>query len=127
MIPTWDGRVSDVSEVASCNPGGIAVRFRLDIRRFASVNVIGQGRAELREARATPMWQNLSLRGRINLLLALLLALGLAVNIGRQVNFCLGYMQEGKEITARLFSCFLRVQYIIGPGGYLCRILVMRT
>ena len=31
------------------------------------------------------MWQNLSLRGRINLLLALLLALGLAVNIGRQV------------------------------------------
>src|SRR3569833_424902 len=85
MIPTWDGRVSDVSEVASCNPGGIAVRFRLDIRRFSSVNVIGQGRAELREARATPMWQNLSLRGRINLLLALLLALGLAVNIGRQV------------------------------------------
>ena len=31
------------------------------------------------------MWQNLSLRARINLLLALLLALGLAVNIGRQV------------------------------------------
>ena len=31
------------------------------------------------------MWQNLSLRGRINLLLALVLALGLAVNIARQV------------------------------------------
>ncbi|MDE2377708.1 histidine kinase [Bradyrhizobium sp.] len=31
------------------------------------------------------MWQNLSLRGRINVLLALLLALGLAVSVARQV------------------------------------------
>ncbi|SPP94016.1 protein of unknown function [Bradyrhizobium vignae] len=34
-----------VSHVASCNPAGIAVRFRLDIGRFVSVNVIGQARA----------------------------------------------------------------------------------
>lgn len=31
------------------------------------------------------MWQQLSLRGRVNLLLAVVLALGLAVNVGRQV------------------------------------------
>uniref|UniRef100_UPI001953DED9 hypothetical protein n=1 Tax=Klebsiella michiganensis TaxID=1134687 RepID=UPI001953DED9 len=67
--------------VGPCNPAGIAVRFRLDIGRFAPVNVIGQARAHLRERLAAPMWQKLSLRARINLLLALLLALGLAVNI----------------------------------------------
>ncbi len=31
------------------------------------------------------MWQQLSLRGRVNLLLAIVLALGLAINVGRQV------------------------------------------
>ena len=31
------------------------------------------------------MWQRLSLRGRINLLLALVLALGLAINVARLV------------------------------------------
>jgi len=31
------------------------------------------------------MWQQLSLRGRVNLLLAVVLALGLAINVGRQV------------------------------------------
>jgi two-component system sensor histidine kinase UhpB len=101
--------VSDVSELASCNPAGIAVRFRLDIRRFASVNVIGQGRAELREARATPMWQNLSLRGRINLLLALLLALGLAVNIGRQVAEAGPRVQAEDQSVIRLAREFIEM------------------
>ncbi|BAC51449.1 two-component sensor histidine kinase [Bradyrhizobium diazoefficiens USDA 110] len=106
MIPTGEPRAS---HVASCNPAGIAVRFRLDIGRFASVNVIGQVRAKLREAQATPMWQNLSLRARINLLLALLLALGLAVNIGRQVTEAGPRVQAEDQSVIRLAREFIEM------------------
>ncbi|MEH2687504.1 HAMP domain-containing protein [Bradyrhizobium diazoefficiens] len=106
MIPTGEPRAS---HVASCNPAGIAVRFRLDIGRFASVNVIGQVRVKLREAQATPMWQNLSLRARINLLLALLLALGLAVNIGRQVTEAGPRVQAEDQSVIRLAREFIEM------------------
>lgn len=95
--------------VGSCNPAGIAVRFRLDIGRFASVNVIGQARANLREGLAAPMWQNLSLRARINLLLALLLALGLAVNIGRQVAEAGPRVQAEDQSVIRLAREFIEM------------------
>ncbi|QFI75444.1 histidine kinase [Bradyrhizobium betae] len=98
-----------MSNVGSCNPAGIAVRFRLDIGRFASVNVIGQARAHLGGARATSMWQNLSLRARINLLLALLLALGLAVNIGRQVAEAGPRVQAEDQSVIRLAREFIEM------------------
>ncbi|MBW5433410.1 HAMP domain-containing protein [Bradyrhizobium canariense] len=91
-------------------PAGIAVRFRLDIGRFASVNVIGQAQANpSRGVRAIPMWQNLSLRGRINLLLALLLALGLAVNIGRQVAEAGPRVQAEDQSVIRLAREFIEM------------------
>ncbi|OSI24452.1 histidine kinase [Bradyrhizobium canariense] len=88
----------------------MAVRFRLDIGRFASVNVIGQGAGQsFAGARAIPMWQNLSLRGRINLLLALLLALGLAVNIGRQVAEAGPRVQAEDQSVIRLAREFIEM------------------
>lgn len=53
------------------------------------------------------MWQNLSLRGRINLLLALLLALGLAVNIGRQVAEAGPRVQAEDQSVIRLAREFI--------------------
>lgn len=55
------------------------------------------------------MWQNLSLRGRINLLLALLLALGLAVNIGRQVTEAGPRMQAEDQSVIRLAREFIEM------------------
>src|SRR3954453_12085022 len=57
--------------------------------------------------RKQPMWQNLSLRGRINLLLALLLALGLAVNIGRQVAEAGPRVQAEDQSVIRLAREFI--------------------
>src|SRR5581483_11957798 len=91
------------------NPAGIAVRFRLDIGRFAPVNAIGQARAFPGGARAKAMWQNLSLRGRINLLLALLLALGLAVNIARQVAEAGPRVQAEDQSVIRLAREFIEM------------------
>lgn len=98
-----------VSHVGSCNPAGIAVRFRLDIGRFAPVNAVGQVQAILAGARAKAMWQNLSLRGRINLLLALLLALGLAVNIARQVAEAGPRVQAEDQSVIRLAREFIEM------------------
>lgn len=53
------------------------------------------------------MWQNLSLRARINLLLALLLALGLAVNIGRQVAEAGPRVQAEDQSVIRLAREFI--------------------
>jgi two-component system sensor histidine kinase UhpB len=53
------------------------------------------------------MWQNLSLRGRINLLLALLLALGLAINIGRQVAEAGPRVQAEDQSVIRLAREFI--------------------
>ncbi|EIG61997.1 histidine kinase [Bradyrhizobium sp. WSM1253] len=55
------------------------------------------------------MWQNLSLRGRINLLLALLLALGLAVNIGRQVAEAGPRVQAEDKSVIRLAREFIEM------------------
>jgi two-component system sensor histidine kinase UhpB len=55
------------------------------------------------------MWQNLSLRGRINLLLALLLALGLAVNIGRQVTEAGPRVQAEDQSVIRLAREFIEM------------------
>jgi two-component system, NarL family, sensor histidine kinase UhpB len=55
------------------------------------------------------MWQNLSLRGRINLLLALLLALGLAVNIGRQVAEAAPRVQAEDQSVIRLAREFIEM------------------
>ncbi len=55
------------------------------------------------------MWQNLSLRGRINLLLALVLALGLAVNIGRQVAEAGPRVQAEDQSVIRLAREFIEM------------------
>ncbi|MCK1386659.1 histidine kinase [Bradyrhizobium sp. 21] len=55
------------------------------------------------------MWQDLSLRGRINLLLALLLALGLAVNIGRQVAEAGPRVQAEDQSVIRLAREFIEM------------------
>ncbi|OKO84243.1 histidine kinase [Bradyrhizobium sp. NAS80.1] len=55
------------------------------------------------------MWQNLSLRVRINLLLALLLALGLAVNIGRQVAEAGPRVQAEDQSVIRLAREFIEM------------------
>src|SRR3569623_928918 len=53
------------------------------------------------------MWQNLSLRGRINLLLALLLTLGLAINIGRQIAEAGPRVQAEDQSVIRLAREFI--------------------
>jgi two-component system sensor histidine kinase UhpB len=55
------------------------------------------------------MWQNLSLRGRINLLLALVLALGLAVNIARQVAEAGPRVQAEDQSVIRLAREFIEM------------------
>jgi two-component system sensor histidine kinase UhpB len=55
------------------------------------------------------MWQKLSLRARINLLLALLLALGLAVNIGRQVAEAGPRVQAEDQSVIRLAREFIEM------------------
>jgi two-component system sensor histidine kinase UhpB len=55
------------------------------------------------------MWQNLSLRGRINFLLALLLALGLAVNIARQVAEAGPRVQAEDQSVIRLAREFIEM------------------
>jgi two-component system sensor histidine kinase UhpB len=55
------------------------------------------------------MWQNLSLRGRINLLLALLLALGLGVNIARQVAEAGPRVQAEDQSVIRLAREFIEM------------------
>jgi len=53
------------------------------------------------------MWQNLSLRGRINLLLALVLAFGIAVNIARQVAEAGPRVQAEDQSVIRLAREFI--------------------
>ncbi|MCP3464815.1 histidine kinase [Bradyrhizobium sp. CCGUVB23] len=55
------------------------------------------------------MWQNLSLRGRINLLLALVLALGLGVNIARQVAEAGPRVQAEDQSVIRLAREFIEM------------------
>jgi two-component system sensor histidine kinase UhpB len=55
------------------------------------------------------MWQNLSLRGRINLLLALVLALGLAVNIARQIAEAGPRVQAEDQSVIRLAREFIEM------------------
>ncbi|MGY3234901.1 two-component system sensor histidine kinase UhpB [Bradyrhizobium sp. USDA 4472] len=55
------------------------------------------------------MWQNLSLRGRINLLLALLLALGLAVNIARELAEAGPRVQAEDQSVIRLAREFIEM------------------
>ena len=55
------------------------------------------------------MWQNLSLRGRINLLLALVLALGLAVNIAQQVAEAGPRVQAEDQSVIRLAREFIEM------------------
>src|SRR6185369_18007928 len=59
----------------SCNTSEIAVRFNL-IVGFSTVNRSSRPGADCDAIGANLMWQKLSLRGRINLLLALGLTLG---------------------------------------------------
>jgi len=58
------------------------------------------------------MWQRLSLRGRINLLLALVLALGLAINVGRLVLEAAPRVQAEDQSVTRLAREF--VETIVG-------------
>jgi two-component system sensor histidine kinase UhpB len=53
------------------------------------------------------MWQRLSLRGRINLLLALVLALGLAINVGRLVLEAAPRVQAEDQSVTRLAREFV--------------------
>ena len=53
------------------------------------------------------MWQKLSLRGRINLLLALVLALGLAINVARLVLEAAPRVQAEDESVTRLAREFI--------------------
>src|SRR5690348_4615071 len=53
------------------------------------------------------MWQRLSLRGRINLLLALVLALGLAVNVGRLLLEAAPRVQAEDQSVTRLAREFV--------------------
>src|SRR5436309_12470614 len=53
------------------------------------------------------MWQNLSLRARINLLLALMLSLGLAINIGRLVLEAAPRVQAEDQSVIRLAREFI--------------------
>src|ERR1700748_777300 len=53
------------------------------------------------------MWQRLSLRGRINLLLALVLALGLALNVGRLVWEAAPRVQAEDQSVTRLAREFI--------------------
>ena len=55
------------------------------------------------------MWQNLSLRGRINLLLALVLALGLTVNIARQIAEAGPRVQAEDQSVIRLAREFIEM------------------
>ena len=59
------------------------------------------------------MWQNLSLRGRINLLLALVLALGLGINIARLVIEAGPRVQAEDQSVIRLAREFIET---IVPG-----------
>jgi two-component system sensor histidine kinase UhpB len=68
----------------SCIAREIAVRFNL-IVGFSTVNGPLDGGTDCDAIGANLMWQKLSLRARINLLLALGLTLGLAINIARLV------------------------------------------
>src|ERR1041384_8529818 len=54
------------------------------------------------------MWQRLSLRGRINLLLALVLALGLAVNVARLVWDAAPRVQAEDQSVTRLAREFVQ-------------------
>src|SRR6478752_8422902 len=84
----------------------LSIRYRA--LRLCQRHRTGAGQSFAR-ARATPMWQNLSLRGRINLLLALLLALGLAVNIGRQVTEAGPRVQAEDQSVIRLAREFIEM------------------
>src|SRR6185369_15370235 len=53
------------------------------------------------------MWQQLSLRGRVNLLLAVVLALGLAINVGRQVAEAGPRVQAEDQSVIRLAREFI--------------------
>jgi two-component system sensor histidine kinase UhpB len=53
------------------------------------------------------MWQRLSLRGRINLLLAVILALGLAINVGRLVLAAAPRVQAEDQSVTRLAREFV--------------------
>src|SRR3569623_522731 len=78
--------------------------------RYRALCLCQRGRAgagNVSGRRAKAMWQNLSLRGRINLLLALLLALGLAVNIGRQVAEACPRVQAEDQSVIRLSREFI--------------------
>jgi two-component system, NarL family, sensor histidine kinase UhpB len=57
--------------------------LQLDRRRFALSTPFAAGIASRRCRENLMMWRTLSLRARLNLLLALVLVLGLAINIGR--------------------------------------------
>src|ERR1700758_1856424 len=56
-----------------------------------------------------PMWQKLSLRARINLLLALVLALGLVINIARQVTEAGPRVQAEDQSVTRLAREFIEM------------------
>src|SRR5215510_7016278 len=63
---------------------------------------------ELNTARwGTAMWQRLSLRGRINLLLALVLALGLAINVARLLLEAAPRVQAEDQSVTRLAREFV--------------------
>src|SRR5215475_5371140 len=53
------------------------------------------------------MWQRLSLRGRINLLLALILTLGLAINVGRLALEAAQRVQAEDQSVTRLAREFI--------------------
>src|SRR5262252_4776333 len=63
----------------------------------------------MRRSGTHPMWQNLSLRGRINLLLALVLALGLAINIARLVAEAGPRVQAEDQSVIRLARAFIEM------------------
>ena len=54
------------------------------------------------------MWQRLSLRGRINLLLALILTLGLAINVARLVLEAAPRVQAEDQSVTRLAREFIQ-------------------
>src|ERR1700761_9493827 len=83
-----------------CNLGDIGVGFV----RMSTLLRIGSGTR--REGKHV-MWQRLSLRGRINLLLALVLTLGLAVNVARLVLEAAPRVQAEDQSVTRLAREFV--------------------
>src|SRR4030081_2939583 len=80
---------------------------QLDSRRFYLSTLLLMKRAAWRGIGRKAMWQNLSLRARLNTLLALVLTVGLAINIARLVLEAAPRVQAEDQSVIRLAREFI--------------------